>query len=308
MADPKLDELYRRIVGSGAVDPMALMREMMAAGVVKVAAGEGGGHGSDPVPRDGDPAAIMNAALLAAPFNLAQGPGQIPSQTQIGTGYPFGGNALDVNAYAMPASAPSGPLVWADNVPIDDDTGYDPPAPPRPAPPKGDGDSKWWDPPRVEDEGGTLDEVGRILWDPPRHPPKKSDLEFPWKDPDFLEPPWRRGGRRPWWDPPVPPPNPVGGSVSDDWEFEPPKTTWWGGLKWHLNHKQAQKLAQLLKWGGGLSALYLAAIGVGVPLALLAGLVGMGGMTIELMDFGEGVDILILPMYPPQYLIVPHSR
>jgi len=35
----------------------------------------------------------MNAALLAAPFNLVRGPGQIYSQTRTNIGYPFGGNA-----------------------------------------------------------------------------------------------------------------------------------------------------------------------------------------------------------------------
>jgi len=94
MADPKLDELYRRVVGSGDVDPMAHMREIMAAGVVKVAAGGGGGGGPEHAPHPGDPAAIMNAALLAAPLNLVPGPDQIYSQAQTDIGYRFGDNVM----------------------------------------------------------------------------------------------------------------------------------------------------------------------------------------------------------------------
>jgi len=102
MSDPKLDELYRRIVGSGAVDPMEHVREIMAAGVVKVAAGGSGGGGPDlgPDPHAGDPAAIVNAALLAAPFNLVQGQGQIYSQPRTLAGYPSGGNM----AVSLPAA------------------------------------------------------------------------------------------------------------------------------------------------------------------------------------------------------------
>ena len=114
MADPMLDELYRRIVGSGAVYPMAHMRETMAAGVVKVAAGGGGGGGPEPMAAGhaGDPAAIMNAALMGAPFNVVQGPGQIYSQPPTPTGYPFGSNVTVIQPAATGMPRRTQPKAW----------------------------------------------------------------------------------------------------------------------------------------------------------------------------------------------------
>ena len=114
MADPKLDELGPRVFAAAAVDPMAHLREIMAAGVVRVAAGGGADAAPKilPVEHGPDPFAIPNVQIAAAPFNPVQGRGQAFSQTQTPPGYPFGGNMLvsRPKATGMPGLGQTQPL------------------------------------------------------------------------------------------------------------------------------------------------------------------------------------------------------